>query len=130
MSTKDHSGRYKNNCRNKEALKNHRGINYTCAKRFNRRTLEKHFENHGKEFGCTSIESYKQHAIRFANVIDRENIKAYVDYKGTTYKYNRKNKALVIVSKYGNIISFYTTEKGFYIRFKKKGKKTWIKTKR
>lgn len=58
-----------------------------------------HFERHGNEFNLSSAESYKQHAIKFANAVDKKNCNAYVDINGTTYKYNKKTRELLIVKK-------------------------------
>ena len=90
--------------------------------------MENHKEKHSKEFGLNLSESYKQHAIKFANTVDKKNCKAYVDENGTTYKFNRKTNELAIVNNEGYIISYYTVSDKFY--YKKGGEKIWINAKK
>lgn len=123
MATKGASNRY-GTPRGKNSPNNTHDVNYEWARDFNKYTLDKH----GKELNLDSKESYKQHAIKFANTVDRENLKAYVDFNGTTYKLNEKTNELVIVSKNGIVISYYrVTDKFWFLN--KKGVKKWIKVK-
>ena len=67
MATKGASNRYGNT-----KGSNHQGrptehINYAWAKDFNRGGLDRHFNDHGKEFGCKSKEEYAAKALKFAN---------------------------------------------------------------
>lgn len=124
MPTKGASNRY-GTTRGKNSLSNPRGVNYAWAKDFNKKTLEKHFSDHGKELGLASKESYKQHAIKYANAVDKKNNIAYVDKNGTTYKYNKKTNELVIVSKDGYIISYHIVKNKFHY-VDEKGVVKWI----
>ncbi len=126
MATKGASNRYGNT-----KGSNHQGrptehTNYAWAKDFNRGGLERHFKNHGKEFGCKSKEEYSAKALKFANTIDRENCKSVVDRNGTTYKYNPKTNVLVEVTKDGYIVSYRHYGSTFWYETKK-GVKEWIK---
>ena len=128
MATKGPSNRY-GTPRGQFGKDNPNGVNFAWAKSFNNKSLSTHFKKHGQEFGLDSEESYGQHAVRFANTVDTKNNKAYVDKKGTTYKYNKKTNELVIVDKKGIIVSYYIVEKGFHYQSKREGKK-WIPVKK
>lgn len=126
MATKGASFRYGNT-----NGANHRGeatshINYAWAKDFNRGSLEKHFNEHGKEFGARTKFEYASKAVHFANNVDRKNYKSVIDYKGTTYKYDTRNGILVQVSKDGYVISYRHTGGKFWYA-KEKGVRKWIK---
>ncbi len=127
MATKGASNRY-GTSRGKNSPSNPYGVNYEWSKDFNKNSLDKHFNKHGKEFDLSSKESYRQHAIKFANTVDKKNCKAYVDINGTTYKFNNKTGELAIINKNGIIISYYRVSDGFrYID--KKGVAQWKKKK-
>ena len=49
-------------------------IRFAWAKGFNRGGLERHFHDHGKEFGATTAEEYVSKAVHFANTVDRKPI--------------------------------------------------------
>ena len=106
-----------------------RFINYSWAKDFNKRSLDKHFDEHGKHMGFDSKESYKQHAIRFANNVDKTNYKSFVDYKtDKTYKYSVRTNEFVVVDKRGYVVTYFKPKEGksYYLKEKakhfKKGK--------
>ena len=126
MPTKGASMRYgnTNGARHRgEATEN---MNYPWAKDFSRGSLEKHFIDHGKEFGAKTKKEYAAKVVHFANEVDRKNYKSVVDYKGTTYKYDPRNGRMVEVTKDGYVISYrHTGDKFWY--YSKKGEKTWIK---
>ena len=127
MATKGASNRYGTK-QGKNSPNNPHGVNYEWARDFNKYSLDIHFDRHGKEFGLSSKESYKQHAIRYANTVDKKNCTVYVDIKGTTYKFNNKTGELAIISKKGIVISYYKVSEKF--RFiNKKGETKWIKKK-
>ncbi len=100
-------------------------ISYMYAKDFDEDLLELYFYKYGKEFNCSNKEEYEQKAITFVNDIDRDNYKSFVDYNWITYKFDPRNKTLVVVTKDGNIISFKHYDKTFYYEIKK-GKRKWI----
>lgn len=127
MATKGASNRYGNPIGG-YSNKNPRGVNYEWAKKFNNNSLKYHFEKHGKELGIDSVNSYEQHAIKFANTVDKKNFEAHVDQEGKTYKINKKTGELVIVNKNGTVITYYKVKKGFKFK-KRKGIKRWRKKK-
>ena len=104
-------------------------IGYAWAKDFNKRSLDKHFEDHAKQMGFTSKESYKQHALRFANNVDRKNYESFIDKKtNKTYKYSVKTNEFVIVDKRGYVVTYFAPREGrsYYLgeknKYSKKGK--------
>lgn len=125
MATKGPSNKY-GNTKGGYGKNNPRSVNYEWAKDFNHNTLYSHFEKHKNDFNSKTKESYKQHALKFANTIDKKNSEAYVDKNGTTYKYNRKTGELAIVNKKGTIVTYYKVKKGF-VYTNKRGVKKWIK---
>ena len=126
MATKGASNRYGNTKGSNHQGKPSKDINYAQAKDFNRGGLDKHFKDHGKEFGCKTKEEYAYKALKFANTVDRDNCKSVVDKRGTTYKYNSKINVLVEVTKDGYIISYrHYGKSAWYIS--EKGVKKWIK---
>lgn len=128
MATKGASNRY-GTPRGKNSPDNPHGVNYEWARDFNKKSLEEHFIKHGEEFNLDSKESYKQHAIKFANTIDTKNNIAYVDKRGTTYKFNKNTNELIIVSKNGYVISYHIVKDRFHY-IDKGGKKKWIYSKK
>ena len=111
----------------------HRGeatehINYAWAKDFNKGGINKHFKDHGREFGAKTKQEYAAKAVHFANNIDRQHYKSVIDRNGSTYKYDPRDGRLAIISKDGYVVSYHHTgEKFTYIN--KKGKITtkWIR---
>ena len=122
MATKGASNRYGNSRGANHQGKATEHINYQWAKDFNKHSLKQHFIDHASNFGVTSIESYKQHAIKFANAVDRKNCVSFVDAKTkATYKYNTATNTLVIVDKRGYVATYYKP-KGGYEYYKKQEK--------
>lgn len=113
MATKGASNRYGNSNGSANAGISARHINYQWAKDFSRNTLNGHFNNHGKSMGFDSKESYKQHAIKFANTIDKKNCKSFVDKNGSTYKYNKKTNEFAIITKDGYVVTYYKPRGGY-----------------
>lgn len=124
MPTKGASYRYGNTNGSKHQGQSTKHINYAWAKDFNRGGLDKHFKDHGKEFGAHSKKEYAAKAVHFANEVDRKNYKSVVDYNKTTYKYDPRNGRLVIVTKDGYVTTYHHTGKGFWY-YPEKGKRTW-----
>lgn len=81
-----------------------------------------HMEKHFSDFNVDNATDYIAKAVNFGNDIDRVNYDSFVDHNGTTYKYNKLNNALIIVSKEGNIITYF---KPRYERGPKKGQLNW-----
>lgn len=113
MATKGASNRYGNSKGAKNGGIPTEHINYQWAKDFNKNTLNGHFDNHGKSMGFDSEESYKQHAIKFANTIDRKNCTSFVDKNGSTYKCNKKTNEFAIVTKDGYVVTYYKPSGGY-----------------
>jgi len=81
-----------------------------------------HMAKHFSDFGVDNSTDYIAKAVNFGNDVDRVNYDSYVDRGGTTFKYNKRNNVLLIVSKEGNIITYY---KPRYKEGKKMGKLNW-----
>ena len=81
---------------------------YPWAKDFNKKSLDNHFYDHGKDMGFDSKESYKQHAIKFANTVDKKNCTSFVYSKtGSTYKYNKVTNEFAIITKDGYVVTYF-----------------------
>ncbi len=97
-------------------------INFAYAKAFNKSTRKDHFDRHGSSMGFVSEQQYEQHAIRFANNIDRKRCVSFVDKKtGATYKYNKVTNELAIIKKDGIIVTYFRPKDGY--NYYKKNKK-------
>lgn len=128
MPTKGASYRYGNTNgahHRGEATKN---INYAWAKDFNRGGIEKHFNDHGKEFNTKTKQEYAAKAVHFANDVDKEHYKSVIDKNGSTYKYDPRDGRLAIITRDGYVISYHHTGKKFTYT-NKKGKiiTKWIR---
>lgn len=115
MASKGASNRYGSN--SKKSTKN---TGYAWAKDFNKKTLDQHYYEHGKEFG--SKEAYIAHAIAFANTIDRKNNVSFIDVSGSTYRYNLKTNEFAIIDKKGYVITYFKP-KEYYEYYKKQERK-------
>lgn len=72
MSTKGASMRYGNTNGAHYRGEATEKINYQWAKDFNKGGIERHYRDHGEEFGAKSKEEYAAKAVHFANEIDRK----------------------------------------------------------
>lgn len=114
MATKGASNRYGNTNGSRHQGKATEKINYPWAKDFNKKSLDKHFDEHGKDMGFDNKESYKQHAIKFANTVDKKNCTSFVDSKtGSTYKYNKVTNELAIITKDGYVVTYFKPKEGY-----------------
>jgi len=112
MSTKGASNHYGNSRGGKQGkATNHTG--YAWAKDFNKSTLADHFYRHGAQMGCTTKEGYAAKAVSFANRVDRKNCVSFVDRKGSTYKYNKKDGTLGIITKDGYVVTYFKPKDGY-----------------
>jgi len=118
MATKGVSNKYGNNNGTASAKIN---FPYAVPKYIGRNPID-HMEKHFSDFDVNNSTDYIAKAINFGNDIDRANYDSYVDYSGTTYKYNKKSNELLIVSKEGNIITYF---KPRYQYGPKKGQLNW-----
>lgn len=118
MATKGPSNRYGNV---KGTATIHINYAYVTGKYIGK-DQKNHMAKHFSDFGVNNSDDYIAKAVNFGNDIDRINYNSYVDLKGTTYKYNKLNNALLIVSKDGSIVSYY---KPRYQSGKNKGKLNW-----
>ena len=114
MPTKGPSNRYGNTNGSRHQGQATENINYQWAKNFNNKALVKHFTDHGKNMGFESQESYKQHAIKFANTVDKTNCVSFVDSKtGATYKYNKLTNEFAIITKDGYVATYFKPKDGY-----------------
>lgn len=104
----------------------HRGvitrfIGYAWAKYFNKYTLKKHYNDHGKSMGFSNVYDYTQHAIKFANTVDRKNNVSFIDKNGSTYKYSKKTNEFAIIKKDGTVVTYFIpeTKYKYYLKQKK-----------
>ena len=118
MATKGPSYRYGNS-----AGKATVHINYAYAvPKYIGTNPKEHIKKHLSDFNVTTIDEYLAKAVNFGNDIDRINYDSFVDSSGTTYKYNKQNNALLIVSKEGKIITYYKPK---YKKGNNKNKLNW-----
>lgn len=114
MATKGASNRYGNTKGSNRQDKPSEEINYAWAKDFNKKSLAKHYSDHGKDIGLDNQESYRQHAIRFANTIDKKNNISFVDSStNSTYKYNKSTNEFVIITKDGYVVTYFKHKEGY-----------------
>ena len=113
MGTKGPSNHYGNASGGRQGLHT-KHINYPWAKDFNKHSAKDHYERHNNKQHFDSLESYKQHAIKFANDIDRKSYKSFVEKAtGKTYKYSPKSNEFIIVDKRGYIVTYYKPTGGY-----------------
>ena len=113
MATKGASNRYPTGKRSSSG-RTISHINFEWAKDFNKKSLDKHFNDHVKNMGFDSKESYKQHAIKFANTIDKKNCVSFIDSKTkATYKYSKVTNELVVVTKNGYVVTYFKPKDGY-----------------
>lgn len=118
MATKGPSNKYGNN-RGTASSK----INYPYAvPKYIGSNPKNHMEKHYSDFDVDNSTDYISKAVNFGNDIDRVNYDSFVDHGGTTYKYNKLNNSLLIVSKEGNIITYFKPK---YKEGPNKGKLNW-----
>ena len=120
MGTKGPSNHYGNSSGGRQGSAS-KYIGYSWAKDFNKRSLDKHFSEHAKNMGLDSKESYKQHAIKFANDVDKTNYKSFVDKKtNQTYKYSVKTNEFIVVDKRGYVVTYFKPKQGqsYYLKEK------------
>lgn len=124
MGTKGPSNHYGNSSGGRQGSAS-KHISYSWAKDFNKRSLSKHFDEHAKHMGIDSEQSYKQHAIKFANDVDKKNYESFVDRKtNKTYKYSVKSNEFVIVDKKGYVVTYFKPKDGHSYYLKEKIKHT------
>jgi|SRR5690554_933028 len=115
MATKGKSNLYGRGKRGKP----NQNISYQYSKMYLPGGYEKHYIKHGKNEMGLSDDQYRSRGISFANKVDRKNHLSFVNEKGLTYKYSLKTKELVMVTKEGNIATYYITSLKEYKRLKK-----------
>lgn len=103
MATKGPSNKYGN----KNGVASSK-INYPYAiPKYIGKNSKDHMVKHFSDFGVDNATDYLSKAVNFGNDVDRVNYDSYVDYGGTTYKYNKLTNELLLVSKEGNIITYF-----------------------
>lgn len=118
------SNRYGNTRGSKSRRMNSKYISYQWAKKFNKNSLDRHYADHGRNVNYSNILEYEQHAIRFANTVDRKNCLSFIDRHGSTYKYNIKTNEFAIITKNGIIVTYFKPKEGYnyYIKQRKEVK--------
>ena len=86
---------------------------FAWAKAFNQSTLDDHFQRHGEQMGCPTKESYNANAVKFANTVDRKNNVSFVARNGTTYKFNKVDGTVAIITKRGVVITYFKSKDGY-----------------
>ena len=111
MSTKGASNRYGNSGNgNRGHATSHTG--YAWAKDFKKSTFGTHVKEHMKSLGLSSPESYRAHAVSFANKVDRVNNISYVRKNGETVKFNKKTGEFAVITKHGIVTTYFKPETG------------------
>ncbi|MDY0074961.1 MAG: hypothetical protein RBR75_03615 [Acholeplasmataceae bacterium] len=114
MGTKGKSNLYGRGKRGKP----NENISYEYSKMYLQGGYEKHYIKHGQNEMNLSNDQYRSRGIAFANKVDKENHISFVDAKGLTTKYSLKTKELVMVTKEGNVATYYKTSLKEYERLK------------
>ena len=111
MSTKGASNRYGNAGYGKNGHKTiHTG--YAWAKDFKKTTFNIHVSEHMKSLGFSSPESYRAHAVVFANRVDRTNHISYVRRNGETVKFSKKTGEFAVITKNGIVTTYFKPKTG------------------
>lgn len=115
MGTKGKSNLYGRGKRG-QANKN---ISYKYSKMFLHKGFKKHYEVHGKnEMGLTE-DQYRSMGISFSNKVDRINHESFTNEKGLTFKYSHKTNEIVLVTKEGEIATYFITNKKNWERIRR-----------
>ena len=124
MATKGASNRYPTGKRGKGG-KSISHTNFEWAIAFNKDSLNNHYINHGKPMGFIDDKDYEQHALKFANTIDKKNNVSFIDRRtGATFKFSKKTEEFAIITKDGIIATYFVPNVadryGYYLEQKKK----------
>lgn len=112
MSTKGASNHYGNARGGKQGYKTeHTG--FAWAKDFNKTSFKTHVSEHMESLGLSSAESYKAHAIHFANHVDRIENTSYVRKNGETVKFNKKTGEFAVITKNGIITTYFKPKQNY-----------------
>lgn len=115
MGTKGKSNLYGRGKRGKP----NQNISYQYSKMFIPGDYERHYLEHGKnEMGLTN-DQYRSRGVAFSNKVDRKNHLSFVNEKGLTTKYSLKTNELVMVTKEGNVATYYKASLKEYERLKR-----------
>ena len=63
--------------------------------------------------GLSSPESYRAHAVEFANRVDRENNVSYVRKNGETVKFSKKTGEFAVITKNGIVTTYFKPDEGY-----------------
>ncbi len=83
-----------------------KGTSYYKANKFMEFSSQRHFDDHGKNTNSKTKEEYINKAKKVANS-NNKNIESFIDNKGTTYRYNYATNEFVIVTKEGEIVTYF-----------------------
>lgn len=64
-------------------------------------------------------DQYRSRGISFANKVDRINHESFINQKELTYKYSYKTNEIVLVTKEGEITTYFITNKKGWERIRK-----------
>lgn len=92
---------------------------YQWAKDFNNKSLERHSSDHGQDF--QDIESYRLHAVAFANLVSSE-CETFVGNNNSTYKYRESTNEFAIITKDGYVVTYFNPSEGREYFLKEKNK--------
>lgn len=117
MSTKGASNRYGNAGYGRNGHKTSH-IGYAWAKDFKKTTFKLHVAEHMTSLGLSTPESYRAHAVAFANRVDRENHVSYIRKNGDTVKFSKKTGEFAVITKKGIVTTYFKPAAGlsYYIK--------------
>ena len=83
------------------------------------RTLNRHFRDHAKEFGCATEDGYAAAAARFLQRAERDGLPIKVDERGITRVYDPKTNTFGSYTPQGKTITFFKpSSKTYWLRQK------------
>lgn len=124
MATKGASNHYGNARGGRQGhMTDHTG--FAWAKDFNKHSFKNYVNEHMKSLKLSSPESYRAHAIEFANRVDRENNVSYIRKNGQTVKFSKKTGEFAVIDKKGYVTTYYKPDNGikYYLKDRSENKK-------
>lgn len=94
-------------------------ISYKYSKLFLQGDFDRHYKDHGQRQMGLSEDQYRSRAIAFANQVDRVNHVSFVNEKGLTIKYSLRTSELAMVTREGNVATYFRTNIKEYERWKR-----------
>ena len=93
-------------------------VHNTCGNRnpnldFNEgKSLEKHYNAHGKEMGFESANDYLQGARKFLDDTKASSMQSFTSAQGTYFQYNPVSNEFGIINQYGGISTYFKPAAG------------------